>query len=93
MLSFSARSNWRKTMPRRGQALGHAYAVSGNRAGAQKVLDQLKELSAHGWVAPYNAAVIYAGLGEKDQAFALLEQAYKGRSYFLAQSICPRMNA
>jgi eukaryotic-like serine/threonine-protein kinase len=63
--------------------LGHAYAVSGNRAEAQKILDHLKEVSAHSWVAPYNIAVIYAGLGDKDRAFALLEQAYKDRSYYL----------
>jgi serine/threonine protein kinase/tetratricopeptide (TPR) repeat protein len=64
-------------------ALGYAYAVSGQKAEAQKVLDHLKELSARGWVAPYNTAVIYAGLGEKDQAFNALEQAYKQRSYYL----------
>jgi TolB-like protein/Tfp pilus assembly protein PilF len=64
--------------------LGNAYAVSGKNAEAQKVLDHLKELSAHGWVAPYNVAIIYTGLGEKDQAFALLEQAYKDRSYYVA---------
>jgi hypothetical protein len=32
---------------------------------------------------PYNVAIIYAGLGEKDQAFAWLERAYKDRSYYL----------
>ncbi len=64
--------------------LGHAYALSGNRIEAQKVLDQLKELSAHSYVAPYNFAVIYAGLGEKDRAFALLDRAYAERSYYLA---------
>jgi serine/threonine protein kinase/Tfp pilus assembly protein PilF len=64
--------------------MGHAYALSGNRAEAQKILDHLKEVSAHSWVAPYNSAVIYAGLGDKDQAFALLDQAYKDRSYYLA---------
>jgi serine/threonine protein kinase/tetratricopeptide (TPR) repeat protein len=64
--------------------LGHAYAASGKKAEAQKILDHLKELSAHSWVAPYNVAVIYAGLGEKDQAFALLERAYKDRSYYMA---------
>ena len=63
--------------------LGHAYALSGNRAEAQKILDHLKEVSAHSWVAPYNIAVIDAGLGHKDQAFALLDQAYKDRSYYL----------
>ena len=64
--------------------LGHAYALSGKKAEAQKILDHLKEVSAHSWVAPYNIAVIYAGLGEKDRAFALLDQAYKDRSYYLA---------
>jgi tetratricopeptide (TPR) repeat protein len=66
-------------------SLGHAYALSGNRAEAQKILDQLKAPSAHAYVAPYNIAVIYAGLGEKDQAFAWLDRAYKERSYYLAQ--------
>jgi eukaryotic-like serine/threonine-protein kinase len=64
--------------------IGHAYALSGNRTKAQQVLDHLKELSAHNYVAPYTYAVIYAGLGDKDQAFAWLERAYKERSYFMA---------
>lgn len=64
--------------------LGHAYAISGRKAEAQKVLDHLKELSEHSYVAPYNVAVVYAGLGEKDQAFVWLEQAYNDRSYLLA---------
>jgi len=64
--------------------LGHAYALSGNRAEAQRVLDQLKELSARSYIAPYNFAVIYAGLGEKDRAFTLLKRAYAERSYYLA---------
>ena len=63
--------------------LGNAYAVSGNRAEALKVLDHLKELSVHSWVAPYNVAVIYAGLDDKEQAFALLEGAYQDRSYYM----------
>jgi serine/threonine-protein kinase len=64
--------------------LGHAYALSGKRAEAQKIIDQLKELSAHSYVAPYNLAAIYAGLGDKDQAFAWLDRAYADRSGFLA---------
>jgi serine/threonine protein kinase/tetratricopeptide (TPR) repeat protein len=64
--------------------LGHAYALSGNRAEAQKAIDQLKELSARSYIAPYNMAVIYAGLGEKDRAFSWLERAYADRSYLLA---------
>jgi serine/threonine protein kinase/tetratricopeptide (TPR) repeat protein len=64
-------------------ALGHTYAISGNKTEARKVLDHLKELAASSYVAPYNVAVIYAGLGEKDQAFAWLEQAYQNRGYYL----------
>jgi len=61
--------------------LGHAYAVSGNRSEAQKVLDHLKELSTHSYVAPYNVAVIYVGMGEKDAAFDWLNRAYEDRSF------------
>jgi len=35
------------------------------------------------YVAPYNVAVIYAGLGGKDQTFAWLERAYRDRGYYL----------
>ena len=64
--------------------MGHAYALWGNRVEAQKVLAQLKETAVHSYVAPYNIAIIYAGLGDKDQAFAWLDRAYAERSYILA---------
>jgi eukaryotic-like serine/threonine-protein kinase len=64
--------------------LGHAYALSGNKSEAQKVLSHLKELSARSYVSPYSLAIVYAGLGEKDQVFAWLDRAYQERSYFLA---------
>ena len=70
-------------MPRPGQALDMPTPYRGKKAEAQKILDHLKEVSAHSWAAPYNIAVIYAGLG-KDRAFALLDQAYKDRSYYLS---------
>ena len=65
-------------------SLGHAYALSGKKSEAQSVLDHLKEKSTHGYIAPYNLAIIYAGLGEKDQAFAWLNRAFDERSYLLA---------
>jgi len=64
--------------------LGHAYAVSGSKTEAQKVLDHLQELSASRYVSPYAIAIVYAGLGEKDQAFSSLDRAFADRSYFLA---------
>jgi serine/threonine protein kinase/Flp pilus assembly protein TadD len=64
--------------------LGHAYAASGDRIKAQEVLNHLKDLSADSYIAPFNFAVIYAGLGEKDQAFAWLNRAYADHSYYMA---------
>jgi serine/threonine protein kinase len=73
-----------KENPEIWSALGHAYALSGNRTEAQKVLDHLKGLSAHSYVAPFDFAVIYAGLGEKDQAITWLNRSYAERSYYMA---------
>ena len=47
--------------------LGYAYAVAGRRADAQKVLDQLNELSKQKYVAAGYMALMYEGLGEKDK--------------------------
>ena len=63
--------------------LGHAHAVSGNKVQALKMVDDLKELSKTSYVPPYNIAIVYAGLGEKDQAFAWLDRAFSERSGYL----------
>ena len=59
--------------------IGHAFAVSGKRSEAQKVLDELKSLSKQRYVPAYNIATVYVGLGEKEQAIAWLEKAYEDR--------------
>jgi TolB-like protein/DNA-binding winged helix-turn-helix (wHTH) protein len=61
--------------------LGHVYAVSGKKSEARTLLDELKHLSAQEYVPAPNIALIYAGLGEKDQAFAWLEKGYEDRSF------------
>jgi serine/threonine protein kinase/tetratricopeptide (TPR) repeat protein len=60
--------------------LGYAYAVTGKRAEAQKVLDQLNELSKQKYVQAVFRARIYAALGEKDMAFERLEKGFEDRS-------------
>ena len=60
--------------------LGHAYGVAGRRAGAQKVLEQLSELSKQEYISAVYRATIYVGLGEKNKAFEWLEKAYEDRS-------------
>ena len=60
--------------------LGWLYAVSGRRADALKMVKEFKDLSSRAYVDPYNIAVIYAGLGDKDEAFQWLEKGYEQRS-------------
>jgi serine/threonine protein kinase/tetratricopeptide (TPR) repeat protein len=60
--------------------LGWVYAVSGRRADALKIAKEVEELSSHAYVDFYQLATIYAGLGEKDEAFRLLEKGYEERS-------------
>jgi len=63
--------------------LGYAYAISGRKNEARKKIDELKERSKRQYVTPFFIAMVYAGLGEKDQAFAWLEKAYEDRSMLL----------
>jgi len=60
--------------------LGHASAVSGKRDEASKILDQLKEMAKQRYVPAYGFAIIYAQLGEKDEAFRWLEKCYQDHS-------------
>ncbi|HLA09193.1 MAG TPA: protein kinase [Pyrinomonadaceae bacterium] len=64
--------------------LGYVYAAAGKSAEAQRVLEELKELSKTRYVSPYNIASIYAGLNDKDQAFQWLERAYQDHSFYMA---------
>lgn len=61
-------------------SLGWVYAVSDRRTDALKIAREFKDLSAHAYVDFYWSAVIYAGLGDKDEAFRLLERGYDQHS-------------
>jgi tetratricopeptide (TPR) repeat protein len=63
--------------------LGYAYARSGRKDEAHKLLAELKEQSKRRHVASYWIAMVYVGLDEKDEAFAWLEKAYQERSFWL----------
>ncbi len=63
--------------------LGHAYAASGKKAEAQQVLVDLQQLQDQRYVSPYTVAAIYAGLGDKDQAWKWLETAVEERDIWL----------
>jgi serine/threonine-protein kinase len=55
--------------------LGAAYAQSGDRQRAQAILHQLR--TANEPISPGHLAILYTALGEREQAFASLEQAYE----------------
>lgn len=61
-------------------ALAHAYARSGNKAEAEKLLAQLTADSRTEYVSPYYIAIVYAGLGDNDTAISWLEKSLADRS-------------
>jgi len=69
--------------PRYVSALGHAYAISGQRGMAQESLARLNEMAKQRYVAPFDIAVIYIGLAEKEQALKYLEMAYVDHSCWM----------
>ncbi len=74
--------------------LAHTYAVSGNREAAQKIIAELQELAKSRYVSSYQIAAVYAGLGEKDQAFAWMQKAYDERSDGLVNlKVDPRLDS
>ena len=75
-------------------ALAHAYGVAGKRSEALKLLKELKDLSKRQYVSPYDFALLFLGLGEKDQAFVWLVKAYEERSSGLPfLKVDPRLDA
>ncbi len=61
-------------------ALGHAYAAAGRRPEALKLLDKLRVEATHRYVSPFYVALLYVGLGEREQAMNWLQSAYGDRS-------------
>lgn len=61
--------------------LGYAYAVAGKRSEGRKILNELEQLATEKYVSRFPLAVAYTGLGEKDRAFAALDEAYEERSW------------
>ena len=64
-------------------SLGHALGVAGDRPGARAVLGRLMRQREHEYVSPYDVAMVYAGLGDKDHALDWLERAHQDRSSLL----------
>ena len=57
--------------------LGNAYARAGQVAAARRTISKLQEHVLENGVGRYEIALVYTGLGEKEEAFKWLEEAYK----------------
>ena len=64
-------------------ALGMEYALSGRRDEALKVLTELQQMARQQYVSPFDVALVYVGLGDKEQAFAWLEKARADQSEWM----------
>ena len=71
--------------PLRLASLGFAYALSGRKADARKVIGQLNDASKIHYVPASLLAEIHAALGDKDKAFSWLEKAYEQHDSFLVR--------
>ncbi len=56
-----------------------SLALAGDISEAENICRQLKTISETNYVSPTSFAVVYSGLGEKEKALDLLEEAYRDR--------------
>jgi TolB-like protein/DNA-binding winged helix-turn-helix (wHTH) protein/Tfp pilus assembly protein PilF len=61
-------------------ALAQAYGFTGQADKAQGLLKELIERSKTTYISPYDIALVYVGLRDKDQAFAWLQKALEEHS-------------
>jgi tetratricopeptide (TPR) repeat protein len=79
--TYEMPENYGRTMLR--ADVGHLYAVWGKRTEAQQVLAELLKQAEQSYVSAYDIAVIYAGLGETEQALRWLDKAAEQRPFWL----------
>src|SRR5262249_12427159 len=60
--------------------LANAYGVAGKKAEANKLQEQLEEISKQRYVSAYCFALVYIGLGDKERALRELEKSYEDRA-------------
>ena len=59
--------------------MGNAYARMRQEAEARKMISELQKQVQNTGIGRYEIALVYAGLGEKDEAFAWLEKSFAAR--------------
>ena len=73
--------------------LAHTLALAGKKDDAQKILAELKQLAGERYFSPYHIAMVYSGLGNKDETFNSLERALQERTdYLVFLNVDPRFD-
>jgi tetratricopeptide (TPR) repeat protein len=65
--------------------IGEAYAKQGKRVEAERQILLLREIGKTRYVRPYYLAMIYAALGDNDNAFGELEHSFAERDCYLGR--------
>jgi serine/threonine protein kinase/tetratricopeptide (TPR) repeat protein len=63
--------------------LACTYALSGERAKAQMIVEDLRKVLPQGYVSSYYFAMYYFAIGENDQGFRYLDKAFEERNFIM----------
>jgi serine/threonine protein kinase/Tfp pilus assembly protein PilF len=61
--------------------LGYMHGMLGQAGQSEMILEHLQRLSRHEYVSPYLFAIVYTGLGRKDEAFRWLNRGIEAHDY------------
>ena len=67
--------------------LGNVYGSAGRKDEAEKIAGQLRDLSQRSYVSPICFAMLYAGMGEKEEVFLWFEKVFAERAPWGAISL------
>jgi len=74
-------------------ATGRAMALSGDTAGAAEVRRKIEHFPANDFVWPYDAALFYTAIGDRDQAFQWLDKCFdRHDDWLLFLNVDPRFS-
>jgi tetratricopeptide (TPR) repeat protein len=83
----------RRFHPEQGPGLlGHLYATAGQPAQARRILTEIRDRSRHKYEWPYEAALVYAGLGDTERALTYLERSQQERQGMILLAVDPHFD-
>jgi tetratricopeptide (TPR) repeat protein len=67
--------------------LGYTYAIAGKKAEAEKILNEIMDEAKRHYVSANYIAIIYLGLGDKNQALFWLNKGYEEKTLWLSDLV------